>query len=387
MIMSFPACYRSREGPVTLHDDPITHKDVSQSGRLASAGHTRPGCQPELLLRSVLDSLCVPLALLDDDSRIVATNKTWRRFVRSHDSMIALGRVGECFRDVCRATIGKGLPPKSWRELDLVLAGERKCFECTACLSKSGASDDFRVRVTRLSSDARRGSIVTIEGVSKPAGAAQSTSELEQRDLEIRAEERRRFATELHDSVGQYLVSLELLLSRLRIDIALPQRASGLVQEMSGVLREAQAEIRTLSYLLSPPWIDYEGGLERAIRAFVEAFAKRAGLKADIHVHGPLFELDQSRQLTLLRIVQEALVNVHRHANAEVVAVKLVNRGASITLQVTDDGTGFSDLKGDTSGHGAGLMGMRARIKHFGGEFHIGTGVTGTTLTATLPNN
>lgn len=364
----------------------MAHKDASR-GRQLSAAHAGAVCQPEMLLRSVFDSLCVPLALLDDESRIVATNKAWRSFGKSHDRIMPVGRVGEYFRDVCRTTLCQGLSSELWKELQLVLTGERKCLEHVAHLNKPGAANDFRLRVTHLSWDALRRSIATIEEIYKPARTAKSAGEFGKQVLEIRADERRRFATELHDSFGQYFTSLELLLTRLRIDSPPAEPAASVIQEMSGVLKEAQAEIRTLSYLLSPPWVDYEGGLERVIRGFVQAFAKRAGLNADIEVQGPLFELDSSRQLTLFRIVQEALVNVHRHANADQVSVKLAKRGTTISLQVTDNGTGFASVKGDQSGHGAGLAGIRARIKDFGGKLHIGTGLTGTTLTATLPDN
>jgi two-component system NarL family sensor kinase len=217
--------------------------------------------------------------------------------------------------------------------------------------------------------------------------AKESANELAQRVLEIQAEERQRFAAELHDTVGQYFVSLELLLCQLRMETTPSQSAVKLIQEMSDVLKQAQAEIRTLSYLLSPPWVEYERGLEQAIRGFVQGFAKRAGLKADINVPGAPLRLDQARQLTLFRTVQESVVNVYRHAKADAIAVSLTNQDGSVTLQVVDNGMGFLGTNTDSLAHGAGLAGMRARIRHFGGELHIHTGASGTTLTATLPSN
>lgn len=380
------ACVCIIEVDVALRTSTLAHRDAFQARR-ACTGRTGPNWQPEILLRSVLDSLRVPLALIDDGSRIIATNKTWRSFVKTHYCTKPSGRVGEYFDDIFRTTLFQGLSSELLNELHLVLAGERKSFAHVAHLNRPGVSKDFRVRVTNLSCDAPQRSIATIETIRKPARTATSADEFGKQALEIRADERRRFAMELHDSVGQYFTSLELLLTRLRIELRAPETAASVIQEMSGVLKEGHAEIRTLSYLLSPPWIDYEGGLERAIRGFVQAFAKRAGLKADIEVNGPLFELDQSRQLTLFRIVQEALVNVHRHANADLVSVKLAKRGATITLQVTDNGTGFASEKVDQFGHGAGLAGMRARMKGFGGRLHLDTSLAGTILTATFPGN
>jgi signal transduction histidine kinase len=317
----------------------------------------------------------MPVALLDERGRTIATNNAWRRFGRRYGSNLVLARVRANVRGFDKRTAVGNSSKKSSIALDLIPTSKGETF---------GNHSRYRIRVRRLSDSVPSRFVVMVEVASELARATGAANNLGQRILEIQAQERQRFAAELHDTVGQYFVSLELLLSRLRVESE-SEPAAAVILEMSVVLKQAQAEIRTLSYLLSPPWVENEGGLEKAISTFVQGFAKRANLKADINIQGSAFRLDQSRQLTLFRIVQEALVNIYRHANADLVAVNLTNRGSKVTVQVIDNGTGFSHGKNVMFAPGAGLMGMRARIKHFGGELHIRTSDAGTRLTATLP--
>jgi signal transduction histidine kinase len=363
---------------MTLHNTRIKHTTGYHKQKPPTLDEARPGDQADAPVQPFLDALGLPVALLDECARIIATNILWKCIESSY------GRPGASFQDVCKKHIYTELSSDSSEQLDLTLSGKQNFFETTYHLNNHGVSEDFRLRITGLHCVPRR-MFVTLEEISDFVRAKASANELAQRVLEIQAEERQRFAAELHDTVGQYFVSLELLLSRLRMETTRSQPAVEIIQEMSDVLKQAQAEVRTLSYLLSPPWVEYERGLEQAVRGFVQGFAKRAGLKANIHVRGAPFRMDQARQLTLFRMVQESLVNVYRHAKADAVAVDLAHQDGSVTLQVVDNGMGFLGTNTDRFAHGAGLAGMRARIRHFGGELHIHSGTSGTTLTATLP--
>src|SRR5262249_29776470 len=158
------------------------------------------------------------------------------------------------------------------------------------------------------------------------------------------------------DSIGQNLVSLGLWLSRLKMVTPQTEGMETIIKDMSAALQEAHAQIRTLSYLLRPPWPEQEGGLEKAIHQFVHGFSQRAGLMVDVHLDGSPCRLDRSRELTLFRILQEALVNVHRHAHANFVSVELVNRENEVTLRVVDDGRGFPTVDGVPVAPGVGIM-------------------------------
>jgi signal transduction histidine kinase len=159
---------------------------------------------------------------------------------------------------------------------------------------------------------------------------------------------------------------------------------TAIIGDMSSALQEAQTQIRTLSYLLHPPWQEREGGLENAIRKYVEGFGQRAGLRVEMCAEGPLCRLDRARELALFRILQEGLVNVHRHARAQSVFVQLTNRLSEVTLEVSDDGRGLSSPEGGIFAPGVGILGMRSRIVQLGGELSIDSGSEGTTLRAKL---
>jgi signal transduction histidine kinase len=225
---------------------------------------------------------------------------------------------------------------------------------------------------------------VSYEEITELTQAQETAREVGERVLEVQAAERQRLAAELHDSIGQNLVSLGLWLSRLRTVTPANEGVAAIIGDMSSALQEAQTQIRTLSYLLHPPWQEREGGLENALRKYLEGFGQRAGLAVELRVEGPILRLDRTRELTLFRILQEALVNVHRHAHARSVFVQLTNRVTEVTLQVSDDGRGLSSPDGGIFAPGVGILGMQTRIAHLGGELSIDSGSEGTTLQAKL---
>jgi signal transduction histidine kinase len=227
--------------------------------------------------------------------------------------------------------------------------------------------------------------LLSHEEVTELTEAQERAEVANERVYEIQSEERQRLAEELHDSVGQNLVSISLGLARLRMMTPQTESVTTVMGDLSAALREAHAQIRTLSYLLHPPWPDEAGGLEAAVRQFADGFARRAGLRADVRMHGPPCTVDRERELVLFRILQEGLVNVHRHAHANVVLVELHNRGNEVMLQVRDDGCGFPALEGTKASPGVGILGINARVRRFGGQVNIDTGPTGTTLMVRLP--
>jgi signal transduction histidine kinase len=345
------------------------------------AGFAAAGSLSKSVLNLSLDAISLPVALLDKSGRIGGANAAWRKNGRTYGRNVAIGRVGANFLRICEKVISAEFSD----EVARLFAGAGKTVERDYSITLNGMSHDFRARVVGLSRSAPRLFLVTHQDISDFVQARESARELAQQILEIQAEERQRFATELHDSIGQYFVSLELALSRLRIATRRTGMAAKTIREMSLVLKEAQGEIRTLSYLMCPPWVEHECGLEQAIRQFVQGFATRAELQSEIRIEGPPGTIERSRQLTLFRIIQEALVNVHRHAKADSVVVTLATRGKNLMLQVSDNGVGFARAGSGGFSPGAGLTGMRARITHFGGELHIHSGIGGTVLTATLP--
>lgn len=209
--------------------------------------------------------------------------------------------------------------------------------------------------------------------------------------LSLQVEERRRIAQDLHDSTGQHIVAAELALARIQMEAAaggygLPQAKAlrrGLRDVMAS-LKEAEREIRVLTYLLHPPAIR-DWGFDAALRTFATGFARRAGIELDIHLDEGADDLPEDVLVTLLRFSQEALTNVHRHAKASTVTLRLDLTDSAAVLTIADDGRGFRQtqmaLEEPT---GVGLAGMRDRLERLGGALELRND-GGATVVATVP--
>ncbi|RZJ04005.1 MAG: hypothetical protein EON89_09470 [Brevundimonas sp.] len=204
--------------------------------------------------------------------------------------------------------------------------------------------------------------------------------------MHAETEERRRIARELHDTMAQYLVVIDLALSRLQRTVAgpLPEEPIGDIRE---ALRSAHEEVRSFSWLLHPPDIE-RLGLARAVEKFGAGFGGRTGLSV-VTETGELPPISAASELTLFRITQEALMNVHRHARATEVHILLNASGrTAITLDVIDNGVGLAGAKLDPAtgeGVGVGLSGMKARVERLAGVLAVMPGKTGFHLRVSLP--
>ncbi len=208
---------------------------------------------------------------------------------------------------------------------------------------------------------------------------------LSARLLTLQDEERRRFARELHDSVGQHLAAIKMGIS------VLERKLSGdpVVQDCLKLADDAITETRTISHLLHPPLLD-EAGLNSAVRWFVEGFAKRSGIRVNLHIHDGIQRFEESTELVLFRALQESLTNVHRHSGAKQADVSLTDTRDSLVLTVRDHGSGISaavlqNLARDGTAGGVGLAGMTERIREIGGRLEINASTQGTEIVAQVP--
>ena len=227
-----------------------------------------------------------------------------------------------------------------------------------------------------------------VTGVSKIARDISARKKAEhERLLALQDEDRRRIANDLHDSTVQHLVAIGLNLMRIRAD-AVGAETLKILDEIDGSLEEASRELRAFTYLLHPPNLQKEG-LSATLRRYVEGFGTRTGLKITVKLGRSVDRLSLPLQLALLRIVQEALANVHRHASATCVSVDLKRVRKRLRLVISDDGQAAEETSGHQSGTpfraGVGIPGMIARMQQFGGNLDIHSGPDGTAVHATVP--
>lgn len=203
--------------------------------------------------------------------------------------------------------------------------------------------------------------------------------------LSLQDLERRRLARELHDSLGQYLVGLKLNIDVLR---QAPEHTE-MWEHSDQLLDRCITEVRTLSYLLHPPMMD-EAGLVSAAQWYVEGFGQRSGLKVSLQSPEDLGRLPDAVEVSLFRVLQEALTNVHRHSRASEAEVDIVREPEHLLLRVKDNGRGIPPeilrrFLETGAGMGVGLTGMRERVRELGGSLELRSSTSGTVLQVRVP--
>ena len=171
-------------------------------------------------------------------------------------------------------------------------------------------------------------------------------------------DEGRRIARELHDDVTQRLASLSIEMAALtQLDSA--QARAAAEESVSGALSRLGRDVHALAYRLHPSVID-DLGLEAALRLECDRLARRSGMTVDLEAEA-VDGVSSEAALCLLRVAQEALRNVERHAQAKQVRVGLKRQGDRIELGITDDGCGF-DPSAERDRASLGLVSMRERV-------------------------
>jgi signal transduction histidine kinase len=178
--------------------------------------------------------------------------------------------------------------------------------------------------------------------------------------LKAQEEERRRLARELHDEAGQ-------ILTAVKIELDLDGRTGA-----SEMVARALVQLRDLSNLLRPSVLD-QLGLVPALRGLVDDFGQRTGIEARLGTRGTLVGLPSDLEVVLYRVVQEALTNVARHAQASAVEVRLEVDGGRVCLAVEDNGRG---LAGAPVPH-LGMLGMHERVNELGGSLEFAAAPAG----------
>ncbi len=186
--------------------------------------------------------------------------------------------------------------------------------------------------------------------------------------VEAQEEERRRIQRDLHDGLGPILASMRLRLEAcldLTDGTAVP--LSGDLERLYELVGEATGDVRRLVYDLRPPVLD-QLGLVPAVRQHCERFERETGIETELATATQLY-VPAAAEVTVFRVVQEALVNVQKHAQASRVMVRLERQGEWLLVRVVDDGGGLS-ANGATR-VGTGLVSMRERADLLGGTLTL----------------
>ena len=229
----------------------------------------------------------------------------------------------------------------------------------------------------------------TVRDVAERKRSQAALQNFSRRLMEAQEAERQRLSRELHDEIGQVLTAV-------RINVEAVQRedkadaVSSLIEDSLGVIDEALRRVRNMSLDLRPPHLD-DFGLTSALRWYIDRYAKRAGTGVQFIDEQPAehSRLRRDLETACFRIVQEALTNVARHANAKSVSVRLARSNGYLILSIEDDGAGFEVgalRKYQSANATLGLRGMEERAEAVGGRIEIKSARgQGTKIRAQLP--
>lgn len=222
---------------------------------------------------------------------------------------------------------------------------------------------------------------------TREAQHARDLQQLSARLITAQEEERRSIARELHDEVGQVLTAIKVELSVAERALEASGASARVLGDAQSITEGALHTVRDLSHLLHPALLD-DLGLPAAIDWYLRGFGKRHQLRVELLHEGMEARLRPETEATLYRIVQEALTNVAKHAQASTCRVSLQRRPATVLVTVEDDGRGFdpNEVAREGARRGLGLIGIRERVWQLQGTLRLETTPgKGTCLTVEFP--
>lgn len=324
--------------------------------------------------------------LLDESGRIVALNESLLAFSN-------MDTLGMNYLKVCDASAARGCEGVAGFAAGIraVLGGRERQFSGDyACRTELG---EFWYRATicrLLHSDPPR-FLVVHENITRHRDmenalrqSALSMRELAGHQEDVREEERKRIAQEIHDDLGQQLLALRIDVSILQARQADNPVLASQLDSMQTTIGNLVQSVRAIINDLRPAVLDL--GLPAAAEWQLNDFTQKTGIDAELLSDSPDIQLPDSHATALFRVLQESLTNVSRHSGASHVEVRLKLQDDKLLMIISDNGNGMAaDAQKPTS---FGLRGMRERIMSLGGELEISNlpqGGVSVSATVSLP--
>jgi PAS domain S-box-containing protein len=330
-------------------------------------------------------TMIIPLDRRDEETRILARLRQGERIdhfdtvrVRKDGTKLEISLTISPVRDAAGKVIGAS---KIARDIGTRKRVERELHESEQRFRTLADALDTQVQFRTQELRRRNAEILQ---------QSDQLRELSGRLMAIQDEERRRIARDLHDSAGQNLAALAMIVARIEHEAKSdPARLSETVKDVRDLIEGLSQEIRTTSYLLHPPMLD-EFGLTSALGMYLEGLEQRSGLSIELNIPAEFGRLAPEVELAIFRLVQECLTNIHRHSGSKTAAIRITREPDKISVEVQDHGTGMSperfvEVQSQGAGVGVGIRGMRERVRQAHGELAVDSNALGTTITAIFP--
>jgi len=351
----------------------------------------------EQLFRLVLEAIPVAVAVIDPAGDVIIDNPASMRIwggtvIRSAQERYTKSKAW--WHDT-----GKRIEPDEWASVRARVKGETSIAEVIDIEAYDGVRKIIQNSAVPIRDEHQAivGAVVVNEEISARKAAERDLEAsvtqmqtLATRLMHAQDDERRHIAQMLHETTAQDLAALKMLLARLnRTSGRLSDADRALLDESVELAERSMSGVRTLSYLLHPPLLD-ETGLPSAVRWYAEGFAARSGIAVDLDLPQTFERLPRDVETTLFRVVQEALINIHRHAQSPTAHIHLRTDGDRLMLEIRDGGRGMAAelvarLTADGGAFGVGIAGMRQRLKQLAGTLDIESSDRGTIVRAVVP--
>lgn len=328
-------------------------------------------------LRNLLENIPDHVLIVDQLGKIGYINHTAPGFTREQ----VLGKYLSTF-----------LQPESGAHAEQCLENVFKSGTTCDLEASDVNSRSYRIRYVPVIQDGAVTSVLVVgTDITEQKRIETSRRHLAERLAFAREDERRSLARQLHDEACQDLSAVSIYLEQLGVKLNryLPERASfsGDLSKVKGLIQLTQETLRQTARALHPSILEHYG-LVTALRSFTQELSmlthrSRVVFEMDVAPDFPRF--DRMVETSAYRIVQEAITNAFKHAQARRISIKLSLQGTNATIVVQDDGRGI-DYNTITASHGIGLAAIRERAELIGARIEISTKVDhGTRLTLSIP--
>jgi PAS domain S-box-containing protein len=358
-------------------------------GLLLRRQAVQPGSEPSIgHSRRIVDNASDAIISVDESNIVVMANPA---AAAMFSTSVAEMR-GKPLAHFIHAPSGAGAgSPRDYFHAGNGRAGRRATDYAATGVRRTGQLFPVEGSISGITADGRQTYTVILRDVSDrhmvQQKLARSHNQLRQLSAAlqtIREEERTHIARELHDDLGQMLASLRMDLNLLQQNHRNPPDNLRLMKGMEENLVTAIASLRRIATNLRPRALD-EGGLYFALQGLRDDFVERHGIPCALFADESELRLDDGASTAIFRIVQEALTNIARHADASNVTMNLYRINSELLVTIRDDGRGIEpeDMEKAES---LGLIGMRERVWAMNGEITISSDEPpGTHIDITLP--